>query len=179
MLEKEILEKMIELLPVGDIDVARKMLERSGVRFIFAGGKSGTYSAGMLKLDEVGGVVDFNVGAITGFIMADDGPITSGLDVDTTKVVQDLRNQLVQVDDAHRQETNALHKKLAENNKLLAYADQRLEEYVKENSKDAAPSGEGAGISEDKLAASGEGGLKGVRSDLDPSVPSGEGEASK
>ena len=48
MLEKEILEKMVELMPVGDNDAARKMLDRSGVRFIFGDGKSGVYHDGML-----------------------------------------------------------------------------------------------------------------------------------
>ena len=150
MLEKEILRRMIELLPVSDQIVARKMLERSGVRFLFAGGKSGTYSAGMLKLDGTGGVIDFNVGAITGFVLAQEGVITSGLDVDQSELVQDLRNQLVQEEDTYRRELNVLHKELAENekllaegNKLLAYADQRLKELQEAMKEDIISGGEG------------------------------------
>ena len=144
MLEKEILRRMIELLPVSDQIVARKMLERSGVRFLFAGGKSGTYSAGMLKLDETGGVIDFNVGAITGFVLAEEGIITSGLDVDQSGLVQDLRNQLVQVEDNHRREMDGIHKELSTNEGLLADANQQLESYEggKEINKDAAASDE-------------------------------------
>lgn len=100
MLEVKILQKMIDLFPVSDSTIAKKVLERSGVRFIFTGGKSGVYKGGMLKLDESQGLVDFNVAAVRGLLVPDVGGFddSGGLEVDQSSVVQDLQNRLAEYD---------------------------------------------------------------------------------
>lgn len=95
-LEKKILERMIELIPVSDKSTAAKMLERSGVKFIMAGGKTGVYQAGMLRMDGSPGVQNFNVADIQGFLMADAGNLgEDGLAVDQASLIQDLQNQIL------------------------------------------------------------------------------------
>jgi hypothetical protein len=98
MLERKILQKILEKLDPKSNTAAKLMLNRCGVVFTFSAGQMGHYVDGMMRPVGAEFVTDFDPEKITGIMMSEEGKIEEGsLAIELEDKIQTLQNEVAEL----------------------------------------------------------------------------------